>query len=249
MQTHAGAVAQSPPDSESSPTAGDDSLRQNYGLLLIACLLAIAGGYLDAYAYLAHGKVFANVQTGNIVFLAVYASDAQWAQAVRHLPPIVTFVLGVAAAWLLGVQTQKQEFHATLLCQALEIVILCGLALLAHALPDPWVVPIISFVSAFQTTSFQKIGPWSFTSTMTTGNLRKATSGLVLWLLGRDPANNRNECIALAAICLAFLTGALGGGIYTRWDKELALLPCVAVVGTGFLLTWRQRHRRVHEPR
>ena len=72
MQTHAPALAQSQPDSEVTLDPGHDSLRQNYELLLIAWLLALVGGYLDAYAYLAHGKVFANAQTGNVVFLAVY---------------------------------------------------------------------------------------------------------------------------------------------------------------------------------
>ena len=60
---------------------------RNRSLVLIACLLATVGGYLDAYAYLAHGRVFANAQTGNVVFLGVYASAGLWAQAARHVPP------------------------------------------------------------------------------------------------------------------------------------------------------------------
>ena len=37
---------------------------------LIAALLSVSGGLQDAYTYVARGKVFANAQTGNIVFLA-----------------------------------------------------------------------------------------------------------------------------------------------------------------------------------
>ena len=40
--------------------AGDDHPDEDRSLLRIACLFAVAGGYLDAYAYLAHGHVFAN---------------------------------------------------------------------------------------------------------------------------------------------------------------------------------------------
>ena len=79
---------------------------------------------------------------------------------------------------------------------------------------------------------------------MTTGNLRKATSGLVLWLLGRDPARNRSQAIVLGWICLSFLVGALCGGVCTRRDVRHALLPCMALVAVGFLLTWRERRRR-----
>mgnify|MGYP000122724758 CR=1 FL=1 len=39
---------------------------------LLAALLAIVGGFLDAYSYLLRGHVFANAQTGNIVLFGVY---------------------------------------------------------------------------------------------------------------------------------------------------------------------------------
>ena len=93
-------------------------------LLAIACVFAIVGGYTDAYSYLAHGHVFANAQTGNVVFVGVYASGGEWGQAARHLPPIAAFILGVAVAHLLGVKSQKREFRATLACQSFELAIL-----------------------------------------------------------------------------------------------------------------------------
>ena len=38
---------------------------------LLGLLLAVVGGFLDAYTYLCRGRVFANAQTGNIVLLGV----------------------------------------------------------------------------------------------------------------------------------------------------------------------------------
>ena len=43
---------------------------------LVAALLAISGGFLDAYTYVCRGGVFANAQTGNLVLLAVSAVGA-----------------------------------------------------------------------------------------------------------------------------------------------------------------------------
>lgn len=43
------------------------SKRQMSDTFLIAVLLAVVGGSLDAYSYVARGHVFANAQTGNIV--------------------------------------------------------------------------------------------------------------------------------------------------------------------------------------
>ena len=216
---------------------------ENRVLLRIACLFAAVGGYLDAYSYLAHGHVFANAQTGNVVFLAIDASGGLWWDAACHLPPIAAFACGVAVAKRLGVRTRKQTFHATLLCQACEAAILAGLAALASRLPGAWVVSIISFVAALQNTSFSAVGSWSFNTAMTTGNLRTAVSGLVLWRMGRDPAENRRKAAALASICLAFFLGAVTGGVGTRWDSRHALWPCVGVVAIGLLLTWRERER------
>ncbi len=194
---------------------------------------------MDAFSYIAHGHVFANAQTGNFVFFAVYTSGGQWAQAGRHVPPVVAFCLGVAVAKLLGVHTQKHTFRPRLLCQAFEVAILAGLAVAGARLPNASVVPIISFVAALQNTSFDKIGPWSFNSAMTTGNLRDSVSGLVLWITGRETVESRRKAITLGLICGSFLVGALCGASYTGLDVEHALVPCVAVVATGFLLTWR----------
>ena len=146
----------------------------------------MVGGYLDAFSYLAHGHVFANAQTGNVVLFSVYASGGEWSQAARHLLPIVAFILGVSAAWLLGVRAEKYSFRATLFCQCLELAMLPGLALFEERLPEGWIVPMISFVAALQSTSFSALGSWTFNNTMTTGNIRDATSGFVLWLLAAN---------------------------------------------------------------
>src|ERR1700684_847983 len=153
------------------PNASVMELRDVSGLLVIACLFAMAGGYMDAYSYLAHGHVFANAQTGNVVFFSVFAPGGQWAQAARHLPPIAAFALGVAAAKLLGVGPRKEPFRSTLICQAFELVTLVTLAVIGARWPNAWVVPMISFVAAVQITSFGSLGAWSFNSAMITGNL------------------------------------------------------------------------------
>jgi uncharacterized membrane protein YoaK (UPF0700 family) len=198
---------------------------------------------MDAYSYLAHGQVFANTQTGNFVLFSIYASQGHWSQAVRHVPPILAFSLGVAVASGLTVYAKAKIWQAPLLCQAFELAILATLTAVGTRLPDDGVVPLISFVAALQNTSFNKVGLWSFNSAMTTGNLRDATSGWVLWSAGRETAANRRQAIILSLICFSFVVGALCGSSYTRRNSAHALLPCVAVVAAGFLLTYRELRR------
>jgi uncharacterized membrane protein YoaK (UPF0700 family) len=222
------------PHDESSVTLGQ---------LTTACLFAVVGGYMDAYSYLAHGQVFANTQTGNFVLFSLYASQGHWSQAVRHVPPILAFSLGVAVASGLKVHAKTKTWQAPLLCQAFELAILTVLAAVGARLPDASVVPLISFVAALQYTSFNRVGPWSFSSPMNTGNLREATSGWVLWSAGREATADRRKAIILSLICFSFLVGALCGSSYTRRNLAHALWPCVAVVAVGFLLTCRERCR------
>ena len=51
------------------------SKRQMSDTFLIAVLLAVVGGSLDAYSYVARGHVFANAQTGNIVLFGLHLAD------------------------------------------------------------------------------------------------------------------------------------------------------------------------------
>ena len=61
----------------------------------LTAILAIVGGFLDAYSYLMRGHVFANAQTGNIVLFGVYLEKRNFTQAIYYLVPILAFAVGV----------------------------------------------------------------------------------------------------------------------------------------------------------
>jgi uncharacterized membrane protein YoaK (UPF0700 family) len=63
--------------------------------LQLGILLSIVGGFLDSYTFVARGGVFANAQTGNIVFVGIEAAKGDWSQALAYIPPILAFVMGV----------------------------------------------------------------------------------------------------------------------------------------------------------
>ena len=63
--------------------------------LFLAALLAVVGGFLDAYSYLLRGGVFANAQTGNIVLLGVYLQRGNFNMVIHYLVPIAAFAVGV----------------------------------------------------------------------------------------------------------------------------------------------------------
>ena len=195
-----------------------------------ALLYTVVGGYLDAYAYLAHGHVFANAQTGNVVLFAVHAVQRDWVQAGRHVPPIAAFGCGVFLVTLAKRRWIAMPDRLRLWSAALEAVVLGLLFVFQKVLPNAWVVPAIAFLAALQHTSFRTVEGWPFNSAMTTGNLRDAVIGLASWLTGDDVRQNRAKSLTLAAVCLSFLAGALLGGLCTLHLSRFALLPCMGIV-------------------
>lgn len=116
----------------------------------------------------------------------------------RTLPPIFAYTCGVAVARLLRVRPQKQTFRATLICQALELLVLLVLLFFGRFVSDFCAVPLIAFSAALQNTSFSNLGPWEFNSAMTTANLRNAVSGWVQLALEEKQIPNLGEKPSLA---------------------------------------------------
>ena len=215
-------------------------------MFAIASVFAIVGGFLDAYSYLARGGVFANAQTGNVVLFGVRAAAGNWTSACKTLPSILAYMCGVTVARFLRVRPKKQSFRATLICQALELLVLLALLFFARFVPDLCAVSLIAFSAALQNTSFSNIGPWQFNSAMTTSNLRNAVSGWVQLALGETDPKLRGEAIIGSAIFLYFVAGTLLGGVCTLRLADYPLLPAVVLAAAGTLLTMRERKRKLN---
>lgn len=69
-----------------------ESKRQMSDSLRVAMLLALAGGFLDAYTYVTRGGVFANAQTGNIVLFGINLFEGNFIAAKDYLVPIFAFL-------------------------------------------------------------------------------------------------------------------------------------------------------------
>jgi uncharacterized membrane protein YoaK (UPF0700 family) len=199
--------------------------------LISALLLAATGGLLDAVVYTLHGHVFANAATGNVVLLGVNMLSGDWHQSGRHLVPVVAFVVGVAASRLLRL---LPRLHAGLSVLLLEMLVLFVAGLLPPAFPELAFTALIAFVSAFQVSTFRKVGPFSYNSTFITGNLRDCADGFVGYFFDPDPELRRHDIAKarnLTGICLCFLIGAVAGTwggphLYNRtlWLAEPLLL-------------------------
>lgn len=194
-------------------------------------VLAAAGGCLDAFTYVGHGHVFANAMTGNVVLLAVHAVSGDWHQSLRHLPPIVTFLIGVSCVRALGLPRFRcalPERAVTVL--VVEILSLFALSWLPAAASDFLIVTAICFTASLQTATFRHVNGAAYNSTFVTGNLRTLSEGFFDWIFsGRRPDSLR-QAIDFGSICLAFFLGALCGGILTPRLHNRTLFLVVALL-------------------
>ena len=153
----------------------------------VAALLAVVGGFLDAYTYILRGGVFANAQTGNIVLLGVHMADGDYRQALYYVVPIIAFSIGVFITEVLKKYFSSREFamyeHWII---AIEVLLLLIIGFIPPSMPDGVVNVTISFVCSLQVNSFRKIKNLPYATTMCTGNLRSGTEKLFRCLINKE---------------------------------------------------------------
>ena len=186
----------------------------------VGALLALAGGFLDAYTYLSRGGVFANAQTGNMVLLGIRLAERNWGGAVRYLIPIIAFAAGVLLAeWIQSTLKGRRWRQAVLL---LEIALLAVIGFV----PDGswnWAVNVaVSFVCALQVEAFRTMHGLSYATTMCTGNLRSGTECIFLYFQTKNEVLLSNG-IKYYAIIVVFIVGAMLGVFLTGWMAERAV--------------------------
>ncbi len=196
--------------------------------LLPAVLLASTGGCLDAFLYLSHGHVFAGAMTGNVVLLGLAALSHNPHDALQHTVPLVAFFLGVWAAELLQERLRPHAVTVGLLCEALGLVA----CTFAHPnFPDLVFVPLLSFLAAYQVSSFRKVDGFSYNSTFITGNLRTLVVGLFEARHPDHRAHGLRQARELGLVIFGFLLGAIAGALLApRCGNRTLYLPAAVLL-------------------
>lgn len=214
--------------------------------LVLGLLLALAGGFFDAYTYLCRGGVFANAETGNIVLLGAHLAEGDWEKALRYLLPIVAFAFGVLSAELVkrrfkSRQNRDINIHWRQIVVLGEMVLVAIAALLPQS-ANAMVNIIISFVCAMQVETFRKVRGSAFATTMCTGNLRSGTEQLVIWRQTGDRGAAR-KMKNYYSIILVFILGGAIGALVTNAVGEKALLLTLVPLAAVFLIMFIEEER------
>lgn len=196
-------------------------------------LLAIVGGFLEAYTFITRGGVFANAQTGNIIRLGIYASEGQWAQALGHVPPILAFVAGVVVAeWIRSHPSRHSGLDWESRVLLFEMVVLFVIGFLPQAVPNLIVTAAVSFACSVQVTSFRTLVDSPYATTMSTGNLRSASQAAYAAITTGDRAA-AIRAIRYFTIIVSFISGGFIGGLVTMAAGVRAVWVAALMLGVA----------------
>lgn len=206
------------------------AIRRRPETLTQGVLLAVVGGFLDAFTFIRYG-VFANAQSGNVVLFGVFVARARWHEAFLHLAPVAVFLLGVVIVESLGRPSSRARLrHPLRVALGAEIVGLAVVAALPDSSPELVITLTVSFVASIQFSMFRTLVDTSYNTLLASGNLRSMSVELHRWIVERDQLSGRRAA-RFAAIVVAFIVGAVVGAVST-----IHLGNAAAAIPAGLLL-------------
>lgn len=184
-----------------------------YETLPIGALLAMIGGFLEAYTYLFRGGVFCNAQTGNIVLMVINLVQGNFMNALYYPIPILSFMAGIMICMYMSDkfphESQVQWEHILLIAEIILFFITGFMPKGFDALPNI----MISFICSMQYNTFSHGGGVPSSTVFCTNNLRQLSKNLYLSFSKGDKRAliSANRYFAVIA---AFAAG-IAAGAYT----------------------------------
>lgn len=206
--------------------------RQTSETFHLSALLAMSGGFQDAYTYNVRNEVFSNAQTGNIVLMSQHFMMGDWLRGVHYLFPVIAFALGVFVAERIQKKYKYvSRIHWRQIIVFMEILILSAVGFIPYKYNLPATM-LVSFACAMQVQTFRKVNGYGYASTMCIGNLRSGTESLSVFIREKELEALR-KAVHYYGIILLFAAGAGVGGIMSLkiglraiWVSPILLAVC-----------------------
>lgn len=189
--------------------------------------IIISGGFQDAYSFFCRNGVFANAQTGNIVFLSVNIANGDAAGILKYLVPVGFFALGAILAKALFFVLDKKKMFWKQAVLLVETVVLLAVGFIPQSM-NLYANALVSFACAMQVLSFDQIYGNDFASTMCIGNIVRMSGSFVTAIAKRDKEALKRFCLYLAVVVI-FAIGAGAGYLLQKVLGNYAIMFSAAL--------------------
>lgn len=204
---------------------------------LIAILLAITSGGIDAYTFIEQGGVFAGLQTGNSILFGISLANHDFAQSLKYIFSIIFFALGIV---IIKVMQRKLDSINTrkVIIMFYEIVVIMIVGLLVKDTSSVLIVGLLSLVSAAQLQEFKLLKGNPFNPLMMTGNISKIANNAYLALVDHDK-KAKSLLIDTIMVITSFILGTFIMGIVDHYLNAYSVLvliiPLLLVIIFNFI--------------
>ncbi len=203
---------------------------------VLSAILAMSGGFQDAYTYNVRKEVFSNAQTGNIVLMSQHIMMGELMKGLSYLFPVVAFALGVLVAERIGHRYKgAKRIHWRQIIVAIEIVILFAVGFIPERY-DMLATMLVSFSCSMQVQAFRKVNGYGYASTMCIGNLRSGTESLSIYLREKQHGALKKAAHYYGIIFIFAIGAGVGGicslhiGIRAIWISSILLAIVCAMM-------------------
>ena len=203
---------------------------------VLSAILAMSGGFQDAYTYNVRKEVFSNAQTGNIVLMSQHIMMGELMKGLSYLFPVVAFALGVLVAERIGHRYKgAKRIHWRQIIVAIEIVILFAVGFIPERYDMPATM-LVSFSCSMQVQAFRKVNGYGYASTMCIGNLRSGTESLSIYLREKQHGALKKAAHYYGIIFIFAIGAGIGGicslhiGIRAIWISSILLAIVCAMM-------------------
>lgn len=207
-----------------------------------ALLLTLTNGFLDAHTYFVRGGVFANVQTGNVIFFAIDLSERKVPAALEHVWSMLAFIAGITvASHIKSGRVDRLLARPLLWTMAVQAIVLAGIGFVPASVPHSMVTVPICFLGAMQIGLFRNIGDLAYLPVATTGNMMRFVEAGYDGFVERHAASRR-AFVIYGSLIASFATGAVLGALSSRmWQVHAIWLASAMLAATLLLIVVRNR--------
>jgi uncharacterized membrane protein YoaK (UPF0700 family) len=226
------------------------------------CLLAWAAGLVDAISYLALGRVFTAMMTGNTVLLALAIGQGEGMAVLRSAIALACFSVGAATgAIIVSRGRSREEWPPSVTAAfAVEAFLLAGFTAVWHVAGSTLTAGTTSLLIALsglamgiQAAAVRHLGIPGVATTYLTGTLTSLMAELTSSLRAASGAEPPVDAAAraswsqriglLTGVFLVYALGALAGGVlYARSSALGARLPLATLLVVVLNGIMRHRH-------
>lgn len=192
---------------------------------LIAILLAITSGGIDAYTFIEQGGVFAGLQTGNSILFGISLANHEFDQSLKYIFSIIFFSLGIVIIKVMQRKLDSINIRKVII-MFYEIVVIMIVGLLVKDTSSVLIVGLLSLVSAAQLQEFKLLKGNPFNPLMMTGNISKIANNAYLALVDHDK-KAQSLLMDTIMVITSFILGTFIIGIVDHYLNAYSVLVLI----------------------